>query len=139
MEERLLPYSRFGQRVEPDSKGKNWVTVKNFDIRWHVVTEKLLAGLKRREQQPLQARLVELAVQPLHMACPPWQFHRVKNYQGGPALMVRIHHCIADGIALVAVTQAMIDGGTEPPKRRCNRTTHESAEGLQCNGDVDQT
>ena len=41
--------------------------------------------------------------------------------------MVRIHHCIANGIALIAVTQAMIDGGTEPPKRRRNRSENKSA------------
>ena len=127
IEERLLQYPRFGQRVEPDAMGANWVTVQNFDIRRHVVIEKLPAGSKRREQQALQARLAELAVQPLDMAHPLWQFHLVENYQGGSALMVRIHHCIADGIALIAVTQSLIDGGTEPPKRRRNRATHERA------------
>jgi len=127
IEERLLQYPRFGQRVEPDAMGANWVTVQNFDIRRHVVVEKLPAGSKRREQQALQARLAELAVQPLDMAHPLWQFHLVENYQGGSALMVRIHHCIADGIALIAVTQSMIDGGTKPPKRHRNRATHESA------------
>ena len=127
IEERLLQYLRFGQRVEPDAMGANWVTVKNFDIRRHVVIEKLPAGSKRREQQALQVRLAELAVQPLDMAHPLWQFHLVENYQGGSALMARIHHCIADGIALIAVTQSMIDGGTEPPKRRRNCANDESA------------
>lgn len=106
--------------------GANWVTVQDFDIRRHVVIEKLSPESKWREQQALQARLAELAVQPLDRAHPLWQFHLVENYQGGSALMVRIHHCIADGIALIAVTQSMIDRGTEPPKRRRNRATHES-------------
>ena len=130
IEERLLQYPRFGQRVEPDAMGANWVTVKNFDIRRHVVIETLPAESKRREQQALQglqARLAELAVQPLDMAHPLWQFHLVENYQGGSALMARIHHCIADGIALIAVTQSMIDGGTEPLKRHRNRSENESA------------
>lgn len=126
IEERLLQYPRFGQRVEQDAMGANWVTVQNFDIHRHVVIEKLPAGSTRREQQALQARLAELAVQQLDRAHPLWQFHLVENYQGGSALMVRIHHCIADGIALIAVTQSMIDGGTEPPKQRRNRATHES-------------
>ena len=39
IEERLLQYPRFGQRVEPDAMGANWVTVQNFDIRRHVVIE----------------------------------------------------------------------------------------------------
>jgi diacylglycerol O-acyltransferase len=33
------------------------------------------------------------------------------DYQGGSALMVRIHHCIADGIALISVTMSLVDGG----------------------------
>ena len=128
IEGRLLKYPRFGQRVEHDAMGANWVTEQDFDIRRHVVIEKLPAAPKGREQQALQARLAELAMQPLDMAHPLWQFHLVENYQGGSALMVRIHHCIADGIALIAVTQSMIDGGTEPPKRGRRRSRDESAE-----------
>jgi hypothetical protein len=28
---------------------------------------------------------------------------------------VRIHHCIADGIALISVTMSLVDGGAPPP------------------------
>jgi WS/DGAT/MGAT family acyltransferase len=49
------------------------------------------------------------------MQHPLWQFHLVEHYQGGSALMARIHHCIADGIALIAVTQSLMDGGSQPP------------------------
>ena len=128
IEERLLKYPRFGQRVEQDAMGASWVTEQDFDICRHVVIETLPPAPKGREQEALQARLAELAMQPLDMAHPLWQFHLVENYQGGSALMVRIHHCIADGIALIAVTQSMIDGGTEPPKRGRRRTRDESAE-----------
>jgi WS/DGAT/MGAT family acyltransferase len=31
--------------------------------------------------------------------------------------MARIHHCIADGIALIAVTHSMVDGGVAPPQQ----------------------
>jgi diacylglycerol O-acyltransferase len=31
-------------------------------------------------------------------------------------MILRIHHCIADGIALIAVTMAMVDGGAPPPE-----------------------
>jgi diacylglycerol O-acyltransferase len=47
-----------------------------------------------------------------------WQFHLVEHYKGGSAMMVRIHHCIADGIALIQVTQSLVDGGTPPPPHR---------------------
>ena len=29
---------------------------------------------------------------------------------------MRIHHCIADGIALIAVSMSMVDGGSQPPE-----------------------
>ena len=38
-----------------------------------------------------------------------WQFHLVENYDGGSALIARIHHCYADGIALVRVMLSMTD------------------------------
>jgi len=114
LEERLLQYSRFGQRVEEDALGARWVRDEDFKIERHVVLEQLPRSEKSHEQQALQNRLAELAVQPLDMAHPLWQFHLIEHYQGGSALLARIHHCIADGIALIGVTQSMVDGGVVP-------------------------
>jgi WS/DGAT/MGAT family acyltransferase len=117
IEERFLKYPRFGQRVQQDAAGATWVKDQDFDIRRHVVIEKLGSKSRGREQQALQDRLAELAVRPLDAKHPLWQFHLVEHYQGGSALMARIHHCIADGIALISVTQSMVDGGSAPPRR----------------------
>jgi len=119
--ERLLQYPRFRQRVEQDAAGATWVVDDTFDIVRHVVTEKLARKPRGREQEALQARLGELAMTPLDMAHPLWQFHLVEDYQGGSAMMVRIHHCIADGIALISVTQSLVDGGGPPPPPRRKR------------------
>jgi WS/DGAT/MGAT family acyltransferase len=54
----------------------------------------------------------------LDHAHPLWQFHLVDNYEGGSALIARIHHCIGDGIALTSVMMSITDGGGEPPRRR---------------------
>lgn len=116
IEARFLQYPRFGQRVVQDLTGASWVTDAHFDIAHHVVTETLPKVPKAREQQALQDRLAELAVTPLDPRYPLWQFHLVEHYQGGSALMVRMHHCIADGIALMAVTHSMVDGGEPPPQ-----------------------
>jgi WS/DGAT/MGAT family acyltransferase len=56
-------------------------------------------------------------MQPLERSHPLWQFHLIEHYKGGSALILRIHHCIADGIALISVTQALMDGGAPPPVR----------------------
>lgn len=116
--ERLLKYPRFSQRVQLDTTGANWVTDTHFDIHRHVRLEKLPASAKKHPQQALQARLAELAMQPLDRRYPLWEYRLVEHFDGGSALIVRIHHCIADGLALISVIQSMVDGGLEPPKRR---------------------
>ena len=73
----------------------------------------------------------KLAVQPLDPTRPLWKMHLVENYrdedgQEASVLIVRIHHCIADGIALISVTMSLVDGGSEPPKRKA-RTGKEAA------------
>jgi len=82
-----------------------------------LVVEKLPKTSKAGQQQALQNRLAELCMVPLDRKYPLWQFHLVENYKGGTALVVRIHHCIADGIALISVTQSLVDGGAPPPQR----------------------
>ena len=124
VQERLLKYSRFRQRVVQDATGAAWVDVPDFDIEQHVVREKLARTSKAGEQKALQARLAELAMQPLDINRPLWQMHFVENYQGGSAMMVRIHHCIADGIALIAVTQSLVDGGLAPPQPSAKDDEH---------------
>jgi WS/DGAT/MGAT family acyltransferase len=116
--DKLLKYGRFRQRVETDAMGANWVADENFDIARHVVAEKLTRRRGQTERQALQQRCGELATTPLDHAHPLWQFHLVEHYEGGSALICRIHHCIGDGIALTSVTLSLADGGAEPPKRR---------------------
>ena len=50
-----------------------------------------------------------MASQPLDDSKPLWQFTLIQNYRGGSALLARIHHCIADGIALVGVMLRLTD------------------------------
>ncbi|NDP39885.1 MAG: wax ester/triacylglycerol synthase family O-acyltransferase [Rhodoferax sp.] len=126
IEERLLKYPRFGQRVLQDASGASWITDMDFHIERHVVRETLPVTAKGAEQTALQERLAELAMQALDMNHPLWEFRLVEHYQGGSALMARLHHCIADGLALIAVTQSLVDGGSAPPR---SATTPASAEG----------
>jgi diacylglycerol O-acyltransferase len=117
-EERLLKYNRFRQRVDEDAAGATWVEDPDFDIANHVVREKLPKVRGGSPQQALQKRVGELAMEPLDRDHPLWCFHLVEDYEGGSALIVRIHHCIADGIALISVTMSLVDGGAAPPERR---------------------
>ena len=124
VEERLLKYPRFRQKVVPDALGAVWVDDADFDIHHHVVREPLQRRRGQSERAALQARCGELATTPLDPGRPLWQFHLVEHYGGGSALLVRIHHCIGDGISLTSVVLSITDGGESPPQR-----AHASADG----------
>lgn len=121
IENSLLKYDRFKQRVMEDAAGATWVMDRNFDLANHVVAEKLPKSAN--QEQALQDRVAELATQRLDPKRPLWQIHLIEDYTGpdgvkGSAMIVRIHHCIADGIALISVTMSLVDGGAPPPERR---------------------
>ncbi|OJX08322.1 MAG: hypothetical protein BGO72_02875 [Burkholderiales bacterium 70-64] len=106
LEERLLVYPRFRQKIESDAVGHAWVDDEEFRLDRHLRRVRLRGSGGDRELQQLAARL---AVQPLDPAHPLWQFHLVENYRGTCAMVTRIHHCIADGIALVGVMLSLTD------------------------------
>jgi WS/DGAT/MGAT family acyltransferase len=128
LEERLFKYPRFKQRVVQDAAGATWVDDTQFDMANHLVFETLPKVSTARQQQALQDRRAALCMEPLDPSRPLWQFHLVENYKGGCALMVRIHHCIADGIALISVTQSLVDGGSVPPAQKQRDKATQSAE-----------
>src|SRR4029079_16175235 len=101
--EKLLKYARFRQVVVRDVTGAAfWVDDAKFDIRHHVVREKLARARCRSEREALQARVAELATTPLDPDRPLWQFRLVESYDGGSALIARIHHCIRARRAVIS-------------------------------------
>jgi diacylglycerol O-acyltransferase / wax synthase len=117
--EKLLKYERFRQVVVRDATGAaHWLADEGFDIRHHVVREKLKRAKGQSEREALQARVGELATTPLDPDRPLWQFRLIESYDGGSALIARVHHCIGDGIALISVMMTITDGGTDPPARK---------------------
>lgn len=122
VEERLLKYKRFRQKVVEDAMGASWVTDRAFDLQRHVRRETLKAKRGQTPRQALEARAAELATTPLDPAHPLWQLHLIEDYpdvegRRGSAMIARIHHCIADGIALISVMLSITDGGKPPPER----------------------
>ena len=106
IERRLLAFRRFRQKAEDGAGGAAWVEDEDFDLRWHVRRIALPGKADRRE---LEILVSDLASSPLDPARPLWQFHLVENYEEGPVVVSRIHHCIADGIALVQVFLSLTD------------------------------
>ena len=112
--ERLLRYERFHQSAVLDATGASWVDSQTFNIADHVVLEVIKRQRGLSERAALQQRCGELASKRLDPGKPLWQFHLVERYEGGCALIARIHHCIGDGVALVSVMHALVDGGIAP-------------------------
>jgi len=115
--DKLLKYERFRQRVQADALGLNWVEDTAFEIEHHVAPMILSPGPGESERQALQRLCGEMAGTPLDEDRPLWQFHVIEQFEGGSAMVARIHHCIADGIALISVMHSLTDGGSDPPQR----------------------
>jgi len=109
IEDRLLPFDRFRQRVVesrfPFTRPR-WEEDQHFALRAHF---RRLALPHPADQGTLQEVVSELMSTPLDYSKPLWQFHLIENYAQGSALVARIHHCIADGIALVKVMFKLVD------------------------------
>jgi len=123
IEDRLLPFERFRQRVVVSTVpgvGPRWVTDKNFNLHSHL---QRVALPDPGGQNELQEMVSNLMSTPLDMTKPLWQFQYIENYRGGSAVVARIHHCIADGIALVRVLLGMTDDSPKgaPHARRTRR------------------
>ncbi|MFN7184465.1 MAG: WS/DGAT/MGAT family O-acyltransferase [Thermomonas haemolytica] len=114
IQQRFLAYARFRQKPVDSAAGAQWVEDEHFDLDWHV----RLSGLpgrpgKASEKRALERFVSQLASSPLDPTKPLWQFHLVERYQGGSAVVARIHHCYADGIALVQVLLSLTDTSRE--------------------------
>ncbi|MEO8305947.1 MAG: wax ester/triacylglycerol synthase family O-acyltransferase [Betaproteobacteria bacterium] len=112
IEERFLKFHRFRQRPVQTLGAAYWETVPRVDMAEHVQRISLPGRAGKRELQALVSRL---AATPLDRERPLWQFHLVENFTGGSALIQRIHHCYADGIALVRVLMSMTDATAKGP------------------------
>lgn len=112
LEGRLLVYPRFRQHVIDDGMTAHWVDDDKFDLDAHLRRVRLPGAGGERE---LQSMVADLASERLDKGKPLWQMHLVEHYGGGSALITRIHHCIADGIALIGVLLNMTDDDPNAP------------------------
>ena len=110
---RFLAFDRFRCRPVADRLGGRWVAQPDFDLDDHV----LRVALPGAGGQPeLEALVAGLASTPLSAQRPLWAFHLVEHYGRGSALIIRVHHCYADGIALARVLLSL--GNTAVKHRR---------------------
>src|SRR3974390_1206536 len=104
---RILAIPRFRQRAETRSTGFWWSDEEHFDIARHIKRIRLPGPGRKAE---LEKFVGDLASTPLDPEHPRWQFHIIEDYEGGAAIVVRIHHAIGDGIAMIGVLLSLTDG-----------------------------
>jgi len=108
----LQPYRRFRSTVVHDLTGV-WWQERQVDLDDHIIPVKLKPA-KPNNKPALEGLVATLSATPLDHDRPLWQMHVVDGCIGADgktrqAIIVRIHHCIADGIALVGVLLSMFD------------------------------
>lgn len=112
--ERIVePFPRFRQLAREGGllTGPTWEDDPAFDVELHLHRLALPAP---GDQAMLQEVVGDLIVRPLDRARPLWEIFLIENLGGGCALLVRMHHCIADGIALARVMLSLTDLDGEP-------------------------
>lgn len=121
IEERFLCFSRFLQRVVDTGDRAYWQDDPLFDLDNHIHQIALPGKADKAELQKLASDLNSTSLDFRH---PLWQMHYIDNYQGGGALLIRVHHCIADGLSLVRVMLSLTDKTPEPKLERVASKRH---------------
>lgn len=87
--------------------GAAWFTDKDFDVQRHVRRVVLPEGDFMAEATRLAGELME---RPLGRGLPPWQMYLLENPGDGPfAVLVKLHHALADGMRAVAIGAGIFD------------------------------
>lgn len=104
--ERLLPFDRFRMRVVRRGGSVWWVPDERFDVDRHVFETALPAPGGKAALEAFVSRQMSTQV-PFDK--PPWELYLMHDVDGGSALVVRLHHVIGDGIALMHVVLSSMD------------------------------
>jgi WS/DGAT/MGAT family acyltransferase len=105
---RLLSFHRLRQRVADRDGSPRWEFDPWFDLDWHVQRLDLAAS-------SLEQAMGELASTPLDPGKPLWQLH-LADTGGASAVVLRIHHCYADGFALLYLVDSITDLEPDAPR-----------------------
>lgn len=113
LEQRLVAqFPRFSQRVVELPSLVWWQDLEPFDIEPHLKRTTLPGP---GGQQELADYVSSLLHHPLPLDRPLWEVHFVDGFHGsGSAMVVRVHHCVADGLALYRVMTSLTDDTENP-------------------------
>lgn len=120
IQSRFLRFRRFRQRIvqpkiplAPASWSPwFWETDPDFDIDNHMHEITLEPDGYRHTIRELVGNLIST---PLDFDRPLWEMHLIHGFGEGSVLVARMHHCVADGIALIHVLLSMTDDRPDAP------------------------
>lgn len=127
---RLLHLRRFRQRVVEAGfpyPTPHWEIDPHFAIEDHFHH---VALPEPRNKEALLNLLSDIASTPLDYRRPLWQVHIVDRVDGGSAFILRFHHCVGDGTAMMAIAQLLFDTTPDAPLDRPAMTPHPPRAGL---------
>jgi WS/DGAT/MGAT family acyltransferase len=106
IQNRFLYFPRFSTRPTLDGGEYVWEPDPFFDLDNHV---KKVALPGKADKKALQQYVADQISVPFDASKPLWQLQFVENYDGGNAVILRVHHCYADGLALISVFNSITD------------------------------
>ena len=112
VEHSWLRFRRFRQRIALpvfQFMQPYWEDDPDFNLDQHLIRVQLPAPAGQKELQDLISTLMSTE---LEYTRPLWEFYLVDNFGKGGALVGRLHHSMADGIALMQVLLSMAE--TDP-------------------------
>lgn len=125
--ERLGPLERYRQRpVRPmlDLGAPRWEADPDFDLRRHIRHVGVPAPGGPAELHELADALFATPLDPLH---PLWETVLIDGLAGGrSAVLMKVHHCMIDGISGAQVLERMTDAASPPTT--LSAPTHGAAE-----------
>ena len=107
------PFPRFRRRIAEPRLGlglPSWEDDPDFDLDAHLHRLALPAP---GDKAALEALVEDLVTVPLPRSRPLWDIYVIEGYREGTAVLTRMHHCIADGIALARVLLSLTDAGAD--------------------------
>ncbi len=101
-------FERLRCRITGSGHRQYWERDPDFDLARHIVTSN---GKHLKRLEDIQAYMGHEASQKLDRDHPAWEIQVVEQFEeDATALLVRIHHSIGDGEALVSLMFSLMDG-----------------------------
>src|SRR5690606_282490 len=109
---RIAELPRFSSRVVSSGRIAGppaWERITTFRAEEHAERVELDVP----NDAALRAFVGETVSAPLHMGRPLWKVYFIDRPASGTTILLRVHHALADGFALLGVLASLCDGGPE--------------------------